>query len=158
MYISEVVAGGKVKFTIGQIAKLAGVSKRTIDYYTNLGLLNPVRSENNYRYYTEEALIRLKIIEGLKKNRFTLKEIQQQLSLLDGLKSEEVSKITGQEKLNIDCLRQQINQLEKQLAELQSMALNNTNQAIQLKNNIIVQSAVLLQSLLMYINEAIPYL
>ncbi|OPX85950.1 MAG: Mercuric resistance operon regulatory protein [Pelotomaculum sp. PtaB.Bin013] len=63
---------------------MAGVSKRTVDYYTNLGLLEPVRSARNYRYYTEEALIRLKLIEGLKEKRLTLEEIKERLNLLDG--------------------------------------------------------------------------
>jgi len=40
---------------------------RTIDYYTQIGLLSPVRrSPSNYRYYGDDALIRLRWIERLK--------------------------------------------------------------------------------------------
>lgn len=45
---------GAVKLRIGDLAKATGVAKRTIDYYTNLGLLQAERSRTNYRYYGEE--------------------------------------------------------------------------------------------------------
>lgn len=151
--IEGVVAIGEVKYKISEIARLAGVSKRTIDYYTNLGLLNPVRSENNYRYYTEESLVRLKMIEGMKKKRFTLDEIKKQLNLLDNVSPQEMEKAAGEGAVNVDLLRKQIKQLEEQLVQLQSVAAINTKQALQLKNRIMAQSMVLIQSLLMYINE-----
>ncbi|WP_400245114.1 MerR family transcriptional regulator [Niallia sp. JL1B1071] len=43
-----------MKLRIGDLAKVTGVIKRIIDYYTNLGLLQAERSQINYRYYREE--------------------------------------------------------------------------------------------------------
>ncbi|MCY8721167.1 MerR family DNA-binding transcriptional regulator, partial [Bacillus sp. S10C12M] len=35
---------GAETYRISELAALAGVTKRTVDYYTNLGLLTPARS------------------------------------------------------------------------------------------------------------------
>jgi hypothetical protein len=82
MFEGRDIFGELKHYKIGDIAQLAGVSRRTIDYYTKLGLLQPIRSENNYRYYTRHTLARLKIIEALKAQRFTLDEIREQIALL----------------------------------------------------------------------------
>lgn len=70
-------------YRIGELADLAGVSARTIDYYTKLELIFPEsRSPSNYRFYSEEALSRLRTIEVLKREKYSLEEIKQRL---DGL-------------------------------------------------------------------------
>lgn len=51
------------KFTVNQLAKLAGVSVRTLHHYDEIGLLKPsLRGENRYRFYGKEELIRLQQI------------------------------------------------------------------------------------------------
>ena len=41
-----------MKYTIGSLAKLLGVSSNTIRRYTNMGYITPEKSEtNNYTYY-----------------------------------------------------------------------------------------------------------
>ena len=52
---------------------MAHVTKRTVDYYTNIGLLKAERSASNYRFYNEEALKRLYLIEKLKAKAVLLK-------------------------------------------------------------------------------------
>jgi len=50
-------------FTVKQLSKLAGVTPRTLHHYDEIGLLKPTRvGENGYRYYGEEALLRLQQI------------------------------------------------------------------------------------------------
>lgn len=66
-------------YRIGELAEIAKVSKRTIDYYTNLGLLEAKRSESNYRYYTKEALETLQFIDRCKQMRISLDEIKELL-------------------------------------------------------------------------------
>ncbi len=46
-----------MEYTIGQLAELAGVSRRTLRYYDQIGLLEPKKFSNNgYRLYgTEEV-------------------------------------------------------------------------------------------------------
>jgi MerR family copper efflux transcriptional regulator len=57
------------------------VSKRTIDYYTSIGLLKAERSKSNYRIYTDEALNDLKFIEECKSLHFPLDEIKRKLEM-----------------------------------------------------------------------------
>jgi len=50
-------------FTVKQLSKLAGVTPRTLHHYDDIGLLKPSRvGDNGYRYYGEEALLRLQQI------------------------------------------------------------------------------------------------
>ena len=50
-------------FTVKQLSKLAGVTPRTLHHYDEIGLLKPSRvGDNGYRYYGEEAVLRLQQI------------------------------------------------------------------------------------------------
>jgi len=62
--------------SIGQLAKLANVSNRTVRYYEELGLIVPQhRGSNRYRYYDESHVDRLRLIKMLQESGFALKEI-----------------------------------------------------------------------------------
>ncbi len=51
------------KYTTGEIAKLCGVSVRTVQYYDDRGILVPSElSEGGRRLYTEDDLKRMHII------------------------------------------------------------------------------------------------
>lgn len=72
--------GNEKLYKIGELAKLADVSSRTIDYYTKLNLIEPEkRSDTNYRLYSDETLTRLKRIESMKNEKYTLEEIKANL-------------------------------------------------------------------------------
>jgi MerR family copper efflux transcriptional regulator len=61
---------------IGELASQAGVSTRTIDYYTNLGLLVPAeRTAGNYRLYDPTAVERVNTIRQLESHGVSLDEI-----------------------------------------------------------------------------------
>jgi DNA-binding transcriptional MerR regulator len=50
-------------FTVKQLSKMAGVTPRTLHHYDDIGLLKPTRvGDNGYRYYGEEAILRLQQI------------------------------------------------------------------------------------------------
>jgi DNA-binding transcriptional MerR regulator len=50
-------------YTVKQIAKLAGITPRTQHHYDEIGLLKPSSvGANGYRYYDEQALLRLQQI------------------------------------------------------------------------------------------------
>lgn len=70
-----------VVYKIGELASIANVSKRTIDYYTKLGLLKAERSKSNYRYYDSSALEDLKLIDHYKKLNYSLDMIKERLEL-----------------------------------------------------------------------------
>lgn len=44
---------------IDEVSKLSGVSKRTLQYYDDEGILPVKRSKNNYRLYDDETMERL---------------------------------------------------------------------------------------------------
>ncbi|MDI2588635.1 MerR family transcriptional regulator [Psychrobacillus sp. NEAU-3TGS] len=50
-----------------------------MDYYTNLGLLKAERSTSNYRYYPQEAIVRLQKIEEKKEQGMSLEKIKHEL-------------------------------------------------------------------------------
>lgn len=64
------------------MAKLTGVSVRTLHYYDEINLLKPsyVQEENGYRYYDEKALGRLQKILFYRELDFDLKEILEIIS------------------------------------------------------------------------------
>jgi MerR family transcriptional regulator, copper efflux regulator len=64
------------KLKIGEFAKRAGVTPRTVRYYESLGLLDPSEREGGgFRYYTEVELTRLQKINVLKELGLSLEEI-----------------------------------------------------------------------------------
>ena len=144
------------KYRIGEIAELAGVSRRTIDYYTNIGLLSPIRSESNYRYYSYDALVRLKIVEGMKARRYTLEEIKDKIEIFfantpDSESSDHNSSV------NIDYIKEQLKLLESQISKLRpTIAGMDSSQAAVISRQILFQSMTLMQALIMYINEIAP--
>ena len=64
-------------YNIGLFSKLSNTSIQTLRYYDTLELLKPGQTGkyNNYRYYTNDELIKIKIIKKLKTMGFSLKEI-----------------------------------------------------------------------------------
>jgi DNA-binding transcriptional MerR regulator len=63
-------------YTIGQLARAAGVPTSTVRYYERIGLLHPdARTAGNYRLYSEEALERLHFIRAAQTTGFTLEDI-----------------------------------------------------------------------------------
>jgi DNA-binding transcriptional MerR regulator len=64
-------------YTVKQLAKLAGVSVRTLHYYDQIGLLKPSElGGNGYRYYKEEAVLKLQQILFYRELDMSLKEIK----------------------------------------------------------------------------------
>jgi MerR family mercuric resistance operon transcriptional regulator len=67
---------------IGEVAKQAGVNLQTIHYYERRGLLPmPPRTGLNYRAYAWDAVLRVRFIKRAQEIGFTLKEIEELLSL-----------------------------------------------------------------------------
>ncbi|MBO8163453.1 MAG: MerR family transcriptional regulator [Brevibacillus sp.] len=102
------------RYRIGELAQRTGVSKRTIDYYTQLGLLHAERSESNYRYYSDKSVERLKLIELFKREKLTLEEIRDRLALLERQDTSDVP-------AKIHEVHNQIRHLEDNLLELKEL-------------------------------------
>jgi DNA-binding transcriptional MerR regulator len=66
-----------MRYTVKQLAVLAGVSSRTLHFYDEIGLLKPdAYGENGYRYYGQAELLRLQQILFFKELEFSLAEIK----------------------------------------------------------------------------------
>lgn len=70
-------------YTIGQLAELAGVTPRTIRYYTAEGLLPRPDVRGQYALYGEPHLLRLQLIGQLKETYLPLGEIKMRIENLD---------------------------------------------------------------------------
>ena len=68
-------------YTVNKLAKLSGVSARTLRFYDEIGLLKPAYvGDNDYRYYEEEQLLMLQQILFYRELDFPLSEIQRIVS------------------------------------------------------------------------------
>lgn len=73
-----------MRLTVGKIAKIKNLTKRTIRYYEELNLIKPSEiSSCGYRYYNENTIKRLEFIEELKKLDYSLNDIKDIISRID---------------------------------------------------------------------------
>lgn len=73
-----------MSYTVNKLAKLSGVSVRTLHFYDEIGLLKPAfYGDNNYRYYDEAQLLMLQQILFFRELGFPLKDIQRIISSPD---------------------------------------------------------------------------
>jgi MerR family transcriptional regulator, thiopeptide resistance regulator len=71
-------------YTVKKLARLAGVSVRTLHYYDQIGLLHPSSlGENGYRYYADSALLRLQQVLFYREMEFSLEMIKNLLNSAD---------------------------------------------------------------------------
>lgn len=65
-----------MSYTVGEVAKLAGITVRTLHHYDEIGLLQPSdRTDAGYRLYLDEDLVRLQQILFYRELGFSLDEI-----------------------------------------------------------------------------------
>jgi DNA-binding transcriptional MerR regulator len=84
--------------TIGDIAKAASTTPRTIRFYESIGLIKPLkRTKSGYRLFGREELHRLRLITSLKRAGFHLKAIQSLIDLkTSGLKASETARAANE--------------------------------------------------------------
>ncbi len=69
-------------YTVKQLSDLAGVSVRTLHHYDDIGLLRPSRvGGNGYRYYDDDAVLRLQQILFFRELDLSLGEIKAVIEL-----------------------------------------------------------------------------
>lgn len=92
------------------------MSKRTIDYYTKIGILTPERSDSNYRFYGEEAVSTLQLVLQYKELNIPLTEIREKVELFktNSIEQDRVLKYT-------QALSKRMEHLETELKEIKPM-------------------------------------
>jgi MerR family transcriptional regulator, copper efflux regulator len=74
-------------YQIGEVAERVGLSLRTVRYYEEVGLLDPLaRTQGHFRLFTERDVERLLMIMQMKPTGFTLEEMREQLEIRERLK------------------------------------------------------------------------
>jgi DNA-binding transcriptional MerR regulator len=131
---------GNETLKIGELAEMANVTKRTVDYYTNLGLLKAERSASNYRYYSVGELERLRRIEGYKRENLSLEDIKELLK-----KDKEAASAIEEKSLQ---LKNKMDGLNEELQEFISLIEKDGKSELLLKKQISRESMALIQSLL----------
>lgn len=107
------------RYTVKQLARLSGVSIRTLHHYDEIGLLKPAfTGENRYRYYGREELLRLQDILVYRELGVPLAEITR---LLDVEGRDRVAILTEHRAILADRLkrsRQLLRTIDRTIAEL----------------------------------------
>ena len=104
--------------SIGEVAKLANVSIRTLHHYDHIGLLQPsIRGQSGYRFYTSNDLTRLHHILFFRALGLSLNEIA---TLLESNSKERMPMLLMQKQRidqHIERLHKMRNELEKTIKE-----------------------------------------
>ncbi|MFU0768568.1 MerR family transcriptional regulator [Staphylococcus pasteuri] len=93
------------QYSLKQIMDITGVTKRTLHYYDEIGLLKVQKNENNYKVYNQNDLVRLQKILLLKNLDMSIKEIYEVIDYND----EQLKSVLENQKVS---LTQNINNLE----------------------------------------------
>lgn len=136
-------------YRIGELAAVMNLSKRTIDYYTQIGLLNPVRANSNYRLYGEESVQILNLVEHYKNLNMPLEEIKSSIELMKadcGIDKEKVEKHVDQIANIMQHLKEEIKIIEPFLQKL------NEHEKEMVVNKLSPQGVTLAQTLLLLLN------
>lgn len=72
-----------MEYTIGQVAKLTGLSISTIRYYDKEGLLNDINRKSGIRSFNDKDLNTIRVIECLKNSGMLIKEIRDFMKLCE---------------------------------------------------------------------------
>lgn len=82
---APIPGSGPELLKVGQVAERAGKTVRAIRFYEELGLLEPTeRTKGGFRKYDGSALIRIYWIDRLQELGFSLRDIREFLSTLQG--------------------------------------------------------------------------
>jgi MerR family transcriptional regulator, thiopeptide resistance regulator len=102
-----------MEWTIQDVARSAGTTSRTLRHYDDIGLLKPSRVGNNgYRYYDEDALVRLQRILLLRELGIGLPAIA---DVLDGQRNTAAALRT-----HLDLLEQEQERISRQIASVRT--------------------------------------
>lgn len=102
------------QFTVGEIAKLSGLSKQTLIYYDKIDLFKPkiIDSNNGYRYYTASQIEVLDSILILKEIGLSLNEIKE---FMQSRNSDNAVSLFKKQQLDIKNKIKQLSLIEKRL-------------------------------------------
>ena len=118
-------------FTIEQVAERTGLTKRTLRYYEEVGLLPPTdRTEGNYRRYSEADIQRLERIKRLRdllgfsladiRNLLAAEDERGQIKVAYQNETEAAAKIAQLDRAD-ELIQSQLHLIDQKLAGLEQM-------------------------------------
>jgi DNA-binding transcriptional MerR regulator len=121
---------GQAMIRVGEMARRAGVSARTIKYYEERGLIQPTRSQSDYRLYGQadvERLERILQLRGFGLSIATIEEVLRYPAQRDGdgtqrLSLSAIEMIYQSLSEQRDALLTRIEQGRQELAEVETVA------------------------------------
>ena len=113
------MAGQPTEWSIGEVARRAGLRRSAVRYYEQIGLLPRAERVNGQRRYDSSVLRRLSIIDVAQRAGFTLAETR---TLLDGFApnappSERWQALARQKLSDVDALIERANGMKRLLQE-----------------------------------------
>ncbi|WP_419911025.1 Cu(I)-responsive transcriptional regulator [Hoeflea sp.] len=108
-------------FTIGDVARAAGLSTKTVRYYADIGLVKPdARSQSGYRLYSDTELSKLVFVRRARAFGFSVDECRELLNLYEDRDrpSREVKKLAIQRIAEIERKMQELELLHRELSHL----------------------------------------
>lgn len=108
-----------MSYTVNKLAKISGISVRTLHFYDEIGLLKPAYyGDNNYRYYQEEQLLMLQQILFFRELGMPLSDIQKVLQSDDFDKVEALNSHKQMLTNNLDRMQTLIKTIDKTISHL----------------------------------------
>lgn len=122
---------------INEVENVVGLSKKSIRYYEEVGLITPTRNKtNDYRIYSKEDINKLRIIKFLRELNVPIKELQEldlgKITLKECME-ERIKKIEVEEE-NYQKIKQMCNEIVQNDAQYDSIDITKYFQKIRVIN------------------------
>jgi len=107
---------------IGEVAARSGLPAKTIRYYEDIGLIQPLRSENGYRSFRETDLHKLAFLGRARALGFSIEDCRHLLTLYEDRSraSSDVKQIAREHLVRIDEKLAELHEMRATLAGLVS--------------------------------------
>ncbi len=106
-----------MRLSIGNLSASTGETVKTLRYWTDQGLLDTERGENNYRYYLPDMTQRAAFIRSTQALGFTLEDIKSILHLrAEGVQP--CNKVRAELDRHLTAVQQRITELQRLEVEL----------------------------------------
>lgn len=110
------------RLTVGQLAKLHGINKRTLHYYDEIGLFSPnQKGENGYRYYTLEQMSDLELILAFRELGMSIEETKAAIHC----NADTISEMLADKMADIDAKIEHLQSMKYLLKEKQKLSLRS---------------------------------
>ena len=97
--------------TTHEVEEMLDITKKTLIYYENEGLVKPLRDNNNYRCYNQDDISKIKFILLLREMDVTIEEIKQIINKKKSIRDvlENKKDLIKQRQLDLDHIDEKIN-------------------------------------------------